>query len=187
MSSNVSPCGRYEYTGETKIVDGVTVKRYKVCDDADLMELQSGLTLGQEMGFIDDWGTIEAGGSVRGDGVAIDSALYGNAIVWGHIDESELGGNAIVQAGAHVLRCDLDDQSMVLSGAQVADVTLRGESLVRDGAIVAGNYCEIALHSIDVPGDAEILDNSHLLILMVTTSSQLRTLVYRKKAGGGGR
>lgn len=179
--SNVSPCGRYEWTGKAKEVDGITVKQYRVRNDTDIAGLPGGISPGDMLGFIDDWPTVFNGGVVVG--TAINSILHDASICAGVVKHSIMHGSSVVYDGAVVEDCFLHGRTVVHCGATLYNVEATGGARFGSGCVV--EYCGDGILDISqhIPADAHINYAEHLLSVSTLTATQIVATLYRAKGG----
>lgn len=154
---------KYEFTGETKEVDGVTVHRIRALRDVGYLA-----TMGVEGGWIESEVNLARNGGawvhrdavVMGRSTVIDDAIVsGAAVVSGRVVVSErarVSGQAIVSDRAHIA-----DGAHVSGSARVLeDAMLRDEARVSDRAVVRG-VAQMYGRS-HVEGDALMAGNAEL-------------------------
>lgn len=174
-----SPCGRYELTGEEKTVGGVTVYRYKVCDNVSMHGLKPGMILGH----ISSWMDISNNGAVLYEGVAIDAYVSGYSRVSGTVIDTHVSGNAIVDSNATVRDSCIYDDVIVSEDAVINNVIIHGDVCINEGAVIDSKESFDIIYSGIIPSDAEITKPEHCTAMTVYTSHSLDTLLYRTKSG----
>ena len=112
---------KYDFTGETKVINGVTVRQIVLNDDIQLIGLSKGTVGGwiesvENLDVSDDgvcWvyesSYVYGDAKVLDDVQIIDSTVCDSAIVCGdsHISESQITGNTYVE-DTHISECKID-------------------------------------------------------------------------------
>lgn len=179
--SSVSPCGRYEWTGETKEVDGVTVGRYRAKGNVPAEAFPCSIIPGTTLGFIDGWKAVQHGGAVYG--VSIDSRLFGDSICAGTAKHSELDKRCIIGRRALVEWSHITDDVVVSGGASVYNVNAFGNAIFGEGCTVSHIGDGELYVSSRVPGRASINLSEHILTVETMTTLDMTATLYRATDG----
>ena len=159
---------KYELTGETKVVNGVTLHRIRAVRDIPEHAIKSG----------DLGGWLETAENLSHDGAAwvMDSAyVMGKARVTG---KALVAGLACVMDSAYVM-----DSARVMGKALVADSAyVMGKARVTDSARVMGKAR--VTDSARVMGKARVMDASDYITIGAIGSRDDTTTFYRGTDGG---
>lgn len=144
--------GRYEFTDETRVIDGVTVHRIRATADFNDVKrgdlggfVESDDNLNGDLGckcWVYDNACVYGRAFVDGDAVVKDNAIvYDDAII---SSRSKVMGNAKVHGYSRLLdRAVVKDDADVFGYSQLYDDVVIGDHLKLAGGSVFNNYINI--------------------------------------------
>lgn len=153
----------YEFTGESKVLYGVTVHRIRACHDHQACRCH--ITAGELGGWVEE-------------GVRIPSTSWvaDEAVVTAHSDIRDnvlIGENAYVNGGP-IGDSTIKGNARVDGWVEIWHSTIRGDATINEGAV-----CEYAT----IGGNAYLNKYSDILVLQPTHETSCPVTVYRTTTG----
>lgn len=173
----------YRFTGETKVVDGITVQRIVATQDLPKFKVKAGAV----GGYIQARHNLAGGSWVKGNAVVMENAtldqgafaggyarIKGNSTVFGNvaiIHSAEVSGDSVITTEVEPVEVAIviADTSAVrdatISTVKGGHVGITGSALVSDGATIIGGDVVVTGKSVVkedslVKGFMDIIDNA---------------------------
>lgn len=197
---------KYEFTGETKEVDGVTVRRIRALSRVGWrragtvggwIEGEHNLSQGDNRSWVGDEAVVMGRASVMENGRVSERAIVREACTIR--SNGYVGGDAVLAGCVFVRdRGTVGDSAKVRGTVRIAGESYVGGDARLDGllwlnglcniqgdAVINGNGVDgVTLHDAKIDGPAEITDAGHVLVLRGVTDD--RVTVYRTPSLPGG-